>query len=173
MSNYDAIRRYGESYPDDTLKFFKAGWDRETNALFPNVFELPFLCQHEIGQHGGKFICDGHFTLDPEKEIFCGDTVILDFAIPVAFYMGFTNFILLGVDCDYSKGYFSGKYQSFPPNTLKGMINGDYSIAIPSYRYTKDFLQARGRRIHMVNPSEKLKFIETCTLDDALGVKVE
>ncbi|MGR3175984.1 MAG: 6-hydroxymethylpterin diphosphokinase MptE-like protein [Candidatus Scalindua sp.] len=172
MSNYDAIRKFGTQYSQHTFKFFKFGWHEKTRIKenIENVFELPFSCSHEEGKHSAPFIKDANFTLDPEKENFCGDTVLLDFAIPVAFYMGFTEMYLCGVDCDYSKGYFSAKYSISAKKNFRGMVNNDYSIAIPSYRYVKGFLFSHGRRIYKVTESKRLDFIETCTLEDAFGV---
>lgn len=170
MSNYDAIKKYGASYPAETLKFFREGWHQHINYSIENVYELPFSCEHDLGNHKGLFIKDGNFTLDPWVENFCGDTVLLDFAVPLAYYMGFKEIYLIGVDCDYPKGYFSAKYSISAKKNFRGMVNNDYSIAIPSYRYVKSFLFSHGRRIYKVTESKRLDFIETCTLEDAFGV---
>ena len=161
MSNHDAVVKYGDQYPEETLKFYKSGARELLGNETKNLFELPFPCQHDLGGHIGPFIKDGNFTLDPSKENFCGDTVLLDFAIPVAFYLGFAEFYLCGVDCDYAKGYFDDKYQVAAKDNFKGMVHGDYSIAIPAYRYVQEFLQGRGRRVYRLTASEKLDFIES------------
>ncbi|MEE9118713.1 MAG: hypothetical protein V3U02_09005 [Calditrichia bacterium] len=169
MSNFDAIKRFIKTYPRETIKFLKAGWRQHLDYAVENVYELPFNCEHDLGKHNGPFIKDGYFTLDPAKENFCGDTVLLDFAIPLAFYMGFKEMYLLGVDCDYSKGYFSGKYSVSATKNFKGMVNNDYSIAIPSFRYVNDFLTKHGCRMYKLAENKRLDFIETCSLEHALG----
>ncbi len=170
MSNYDAIQKFGASYTETPFKFFKAGWQNHTNLehAIGNVYDLPFSCNHDLGQHGSGFIKDRNFTLDPSQQNYCGDTVLLDFAIPLAFYMGFHEIYLCGVDCDYSKGYFSKDYTISARSTFKGMVNGDYSIAIPSYQYTKDFLTSHGRHLYKLTHSTPLSFIETSQLQHAL-----
>lgn len=56
----------------------------------------------------------GSMCLDVAKGVHIGDTLIIDFCLPLAFYMGLSEIYLLGCDCDYgfdkardgSKGYF-------------------------------------------------------------------
>ena len=43
----------------------------------------------------------GQFNTDCEGPLFSGDTVIIDFCIPLAKYMGFSSIYLVGVDCNY------------------------------------------------------------------------
>ena len=167
MSNYEAIEKWGFSYPSKTLKFFKAGWREElkSDIEIENVYDLPFVCEHEQGHHFAPFIKDGHFSLDPFAENFCGDTVLLDFAVPLAVYMGFKDVYLCGVDCDYSKGYFDDRYPTSTLGTFQGMMNEDYSIAIPSYRYTKEFLNSWGGGLYKLTDSKRLDFIPTCSVE--------
>lgn len=40
----------------------------------------------------------------------------------------------------------------------KGMLNNDFSIAIPSYKYVYDFLTERGIMIRRFTESERLNF---------------
>lgn len=134
MSNFDAIKKFGQLYPESTLKFYKAGAKDYLSDRIENLFELPFSCDHDKGEHTANFIKDGNFTCNPEYINYCGDTVLLDFAIPIAFYMGFTKFYLCGVDCDYSKGYFTEEYKLSTKTGFKGMINGDYSISTRNLR---------------------------------------
>ena len=165
MSNEDAVNKYLNLYPDETLKFIRKseGRARSRNS---NVYELPFDCEHEKGIHKAKFLKDGYFSLDPFKENFCGDTVVLDFCFPLAFFMGFTMVYLGGVDCDYIKGYFVENYEKSSVPRLRGMLNNDFSIAIPSYRYMYDFLTERGVNITRFTESEKLSFIPFKSLED-------
>lgn len=168
MSNYEAIEKYGFLYPDITLKFFKAGWVNElsTSIVPENLIELPFACNHDLGEHCLPFIKDGNFSLNPFAENFCGDTVLLDFAIPLAFYMGFNEIYLCGVDCDYSLGYFDERYEISATDTFQGMVNGDFSISIPSYRYAKDYLSSHGCELFKLTESKRLDFIPTCKIED-------
>ncbi len=172
MSDFGAIKKYAQRYPPETLNFLKSGWRKKIDFDLKNVYELPFDCEHHLYTHNGLSIKDGYFTLDPGKENFCGDTVLLDFAIPVAFYMGFKEMYLIGIDCDYSKGYFSDKYTtSTIPKSFKRMINNDYSIIIPSYRYIKDFLKQNGCKLYKITESKYLDFIETRSVEQAFGKK--
>ena len=164
MSNYEAIEKYAHLYPDNTVKFLKEGWSDRTKLS--NVYELPFACSHELGVHKGAFIKDGNFAENPFEQNFCGDSVVLDFCIPLAYFMGFKYIYLIGVDCDYSKGYFTGKYEKSFREGFKGMINNDFSISIASFKYTYDFLKEKGRQLYKITESKKFDFIPDITLKE-------
>ena len=140
-----------------------------------NVTELAIYMQFTKEQKSdpeskfAKHVATKAPSIDPFKENFCGDTVILDFAIPLAFYMGFSKMFLCGVDTDYSKGHFTENYISAEiskNNNYKSMINDDYSIAVPGYHYTCNFLTSRGRKIYKLTKSKRLEFIESVSMDD-------
>ena len=105
MSNHLAVKMYLHLYPRDVFKFIRTGWSEIIDYVPDRVFDLPFACEHGGGAITGHYaphIKDGYFSTDPSKVNYCGDTVILDFCIPLAHYMGFSNLYLLGVDCDYT-----------------------------------------------------------------------
>ena len=157
MSNNDAVIKYLDSYSDETVKFIKEGL--VDPKKFNNLYELPFECEHDKGEHKSPFIKDGHFSENPFEINYCGETVLLEFAIPLAYYMGFKTIFLAGVDCDYSKGHFVNNYSASCTKDFKGMINDDYSIAIPSYKYTYDYLKSQGVKILRLTKSPRLDFI--------------
>jgi len=52
--------------------------------------------------HKSKRIWEkGKVNFNVEKEVLIGDTIIIDYCIPLAVYMGITKIYLLGCDCDY------------------------------------------------------------------------
>lgn len=169
MSNMDAVSRFGASYPQSALKFYVEGAGVQLGSGLRNLFELPFACKHDQGLHTSPFIGDGNFSLDPSIVNYCGDTVVLDFALPIAFFMGFTEVFLCGVDCDYSKGYFCHGYEKNASPGFKGMIHGDYSIAIPAYEYTEKIFRQNGRRLARLTQSDKLSFIKYCEIEELIG----
>ena len=58
--------------------------------------------------HAKKIWEYNKFQSNVENFVYSGDTVIIDFCLPLALYMGFSEIYLLGVDCNYSFGS-SGK----------------------------------------------------------------
>ena len=48
-----------------------------------------------------KIYNNNKFSYDIFKGFYNGDTVIINFCIPLAFFMGFEKIILLGCECDY------------------------------------------------------------------------
>lgn len=166
MSNFDAVRKFGNKYPREVLKFYKRGAAEVLGSDPGNLFELPFACEHGDGVHAAPYIKDGNFSLDPSRENFCGDTVLLDFALPVAHYMGFARYYIAGVDCDYSKGYCSKDLQISAKPGFKGMVHGNYSIAIPSWMYAVDFLRGRGCEVYKLTASPRLDFISDVSVEE-------
>ena len=80
--------------------------------------------------------------------------------------MGFSEIYLIGVDCDYSKGYFHKDcMKTWAPEGYKGMSTGDYSIILPSYRYTYEYFKSMGRSVYKITESKYLDFIPTKKLD--------
>jgi hypothetical protein len=164
MSNEGAIHKYLRDYPDDTLKFIKKSNSNNYRDL-KNVYELPFECEHEKGIHKADYIKDGNFSFNPWDINFCGDTVILDFCLPLAYFMGFKQIFMAGVDCDYSKGYFVEGYELADLPEFKGMINDDFSIALPSYLYVYNLFSESGVSLRRLTKSERLSFIPSCSID--------
>jgi len=157
MSNFDAVRKYLDFYSPNTIKFIKKGYTGINK--YKNIYELPFECEHDKGIHKAPFIKDGFFSDNPFEVNYCGDTVLLEFAIPLAYFMGFKTIYLAGVDCDYTKGYFVDNYKKSCTQNFQGMINNDFSIAIPSYNYAFNFLKSKDIKIFRLTKSLKLDFI--------------
>lgn len=165
MSNKEAIEKYLALYPEQTLKFVKKMPGKVYKEI-SNVYQLPFECEHDKGIHKSKFVKDGFFTLDPFKQNYCADTVLLEFCFPLAFFMGFSRIYIGGVDCDYKKGYFVDTYKKSKVPQLKGMLNNDFSIAIPAYQYAYRFLKNEGVEVMRFTESEKLAFIPFISIDE-------
>jgi len=177
MSNHYGLKSYLHLYSPETLKFIKAGWEEVIDYVPERIYSLPFSCSHEGGKglhakHNELFIGEGNFSRDPQTRNYCGDTVVLDFCVPVAYYMGFKQIFLLGVDCDYTKGYFHPDVIQHSPVGMLSMSSGDDSIAIASYRYTYEYLRSHGRYIYLITPSPKLSFIPTISLQDVIRSRV-
>ena len=102
-------------------KFFLPYLDKKWESLFkkvPDTLELFFTYRGQklvqksnifskfrkyfLRYHPKPIWEIGRINLNLEEELFTGDTVIIDFCIPAAIYMGFTEIYLLGVDCNYS-----------------------------------------------------------------------
>ncbi len=66
--------------------------------------ELSNRNAYYLFQDCSKSVWNGFFNTDISQPIFWGRTVIIDFCIPLACYMGFSKIYLLGMDYDYHHG---------------------------------------------------------------------
>ncbi len=73
--------------------FFPSKWIKKD--ILANSFHINY-------DDSTKIYRDNKFCADIEDVVYDGGTVIINFCLPLAIYMGFTEIILLGVDTDYN-----------------------------------------------------------------------
>ena len=98
--------------------------------------------------------------------VYSGCTVI-GFAIQLAYYMGFKEVYLLGVDCDYSKG----KY--FDDMKLNRFFNAGnekfgWNKIFKSYEVLKNVFEKDDRKIYNATKGGKLEVFDRKKLEDVL-----
>lgn len=115
-------------------------------------------------------------SLDPTEGIYVGESVILDFCLPLAYYMGCREVYLVGCDTnygldrapDYSQGYFYDVKEN-PPFLRSDHGTVWYSHVCRSYEIAKRLFEADGRRIYNATAGGKLEVFPRVTLDDVPG----
>jgi len=116
-------------------------------------------------------------SLDVAKEVYTGDSVIIDFCLPLAFYMGFSEIYLVGCDTDYgldrakdySQGYFYDvKRTTAPRQAIDYHRQYWYRNVITSYEVTRRLFEQHGRRIYNATAGGKLEVFDRVELDDVL-----
>lgn len=154
---------------------------KKTNSIkfFP-FFQMPaikrdkFFEGHEVFylRYGGVPIWEVEsMSLDITKNVYTGYTVIIDFCLPLAFYMGFSEIYLLGCDMDYklddmsdfSKAYFydvrkAPRERTIPP----------YTDMMRSYAVVKEIFERHGRRICNAGVGGKLELFERVRFESIL-----
>ncbi|WP_107668519.1 6-hydroxymethylpterin diphosphokinase MptE-like protein [Cyanothece sp. BG0011] len=159
---YDLISKKAENSIKVFPIFFKEGIEnknlfegQEVRYLF---YEPPVKGIHKVGS----------MNLDIAKQrLHSGETVILNFCLPIAYYLGFKEIYLLGCDCDYgiqkptdSRQYF---YQSqeqtgdAPPfDWLQRSWSTDGPM-ISSYVVARKEFEKTGRTIYNATAGGKLE----------------
>jgi hypothetical protein len=119
-------------------------------------------------------------SLDVEDAVYCTDTVIMDFCLPMAVYMGFTEIYLLGCDTDYcldkaedfSHAYFYDvtrlKQRRRTPEYIQTQW---YDNVIRSYELMKTALDARGVRVYNATQGGRLEVFERISLGDIVHIR--
>lgn len=105
-------------------------------------------------------------NLNVTKPLDAGDTVIIDFCLPLAFYMGFKEVYLLGCDCDYGidkdKSYKNAFFYDIDNHKTeyrrldyhKGVW---FDNVITSYAVAKKAFETSGRKIYNAGIGGKLE----------------
>jgi hypothetical protein len=78
-------------------------------------YRVPFDCS--------KSVNEGNFSYDIEDRTYCGWTVVLDLAIPLAMWWGCNPIYLIGCDTEHT-GHFNGDYKFSNPETINLMLQG-------------------------------------------------
>ena len=108
----------------------------------------------------------GTMSLDVVREVYTGDSVIIDFCLPLALYMGFSEIYLLGCDTDYgldqaedySQGYFYDvKQVTSPRQTIDYHRQYWYRNVITSYEVARRLFEQHGCRIYNATTGGKLE----------------
>ena len=124
----------------------------------------------------------GRMNLDISKEVYTGDSVIIDFCLPLAFYMGFSEIYLVGCDMDYgldqaedfSRGYFyDARLTTASRQTVKYLKKEWYENVIASYMVARRIFEQEGRKIYNATLGGKLEVFERVDLEKILEVKTD
>jgi hypothetical protein len=119
----------------------------------------------------------GAMNLDiATQRLHTGDTIILNFSLPIAYYLGFKDIYLLGCDCDYgmnkpgdSRQYFyksqeqTGDAPSFEWLQKSWATNG---TMINSYAVAKKEFEQQGRTIYNATAGGKLEVFPRVKFED-------
>ena len=120
----------------------------------------------------------GNFHADPLLPLCWGRSVVIDFCIPMAIHMGFTEIYLLGCDCDYSGGTFKDSYfydlKDLPledQKNLEALQKRDPPSSFEetfeaSYTTVKKFCDERGVKIFNATKGGKLEVFPRKNLED-------
>lgn len=143
-----ALRRI----PNETISFFPIrvirSIERFSDIPTEKTFYLNFVPTKEIWR-----IND--FSHDVTKAVYLGTTVIIDFCLPLAIFMGIKDVYLLGCDTDYSSGYF---YSSEDVSALQPP--GWYQNVTNSYQIAQTKVKPLGVTIRNATRGGKLEVFE-------------
>jgi hypothetical protein len=116
----------------------------------------------------------GTINLDVTKPVYTGDTVIIDFCLPLVFYMGFIEIYLLGCDCDYGldndDSYKNAYFYNIEDDKTDRQTS-DYlrrywfNNVISSYKVAKKAFEGNGRNIYNAGIGGKLDVFERVNFD--------
>ena len=113
----------------------------------------------------------GSMSLDITDKVYTGDTVIIDFCLPLAFYMGFSQIYLLGCDMDYRLDEVPDFSRSFFYDVRKAPRERSiprYDYIIASYEVAKDIFERHGCRIYNAGIGRKLGVFERVDFEKVL-----
>jgi len=124
-----------------------------------------------------KLVREGHVNLDISKNVFWGHTVVIDFCLPIVYYMGFREVYLLGCDCDYrlseapdfSKAYFYNINEDPSSKApVEVLANHAPHWIFAAYETMKYAFESQGRRIFNAGIGGKLEVFERVSFEEIL-----
>lgn len=112
----------------------------------------------------------GTMTVDATRILDTGDSVILDFCLPLAHFMGFAEVYLLGCDTDYGTGADAAHFYAAPTPSRSSEYHREtwYSNVTRSYAVAGRVFEASGRRIYNATAGGRLEVFPRVRLQDAL-----
>lgn len=149
-------------------KFFPSTW--RGYDLGENVYFLSY--DGSIKVYDSK-----NFSCDVERAVYDAGSVIINFCLPLAIYMGCTEIILLGVETNYgisntgnpNQGYFYEAAKQLTPNiqTWESEQQWIHNMLV-SYQVVSKYAQSTKIRIINCTPSGNLEVFERCSLESVL-----
>lgn len=139
------------------IKFFPEAW-RNLSGL-PEARYLPYDPTVKVYQSGS-------FSDDPARAVYDAGTVVINFCLPLAFYMGCTEIVLLGVETDYRIGargdqqqaYFYNIDRQHTPNTHTAQSERRWvENTLQAYAVVARHARRRGVRIVNATPGGRLE----------------
>lgn len=153
--------------PTTTSLFLPIGLRRRLRTALggrDNIYYLRMDDRREIW-------CDGTMSLDASGVLPTGDTVILDFCLPLAHFMGFAEIYLLGCDTDFGPTEEAAHFydRQTPGRSARYHREIWYSNVTRSYEVARDVFEASGRRLFNVTDGGRLNVLPRVTLDEVLA----
>ncbi len=118
-------------------RFFRPGRNSK-------VHYIPYLHKHKVWDKGA-------FSTNIEHGVYTGQSIIIDFALPIAYYMGFETIYLLGVDMNYAPDkdtHFFGTQKSDAERAKVFSRDSWYDDVIQSFQVVKGYFEENGRTIY-------------------------
>lgn len=123
-----------------------------------NLYEFCGISSNEVG-----------FTSDIVKGIYIGNTVIYD-AMQIAYYMGFKEIYLLGVDLDFSKKISEqGRHFYKETNKNERLMEGNLDYILHAFKYAADFLEKEGVKLRNLSRAGNWGEIKREDFDDVIS----
>lgn len=113
----------------------------------------------------------GRMNVDATGVLATGDSVILDFCLPLAHFMGFAEVYLLGCDTDYgsSDGAIHFYAAQTPSRSFEYHRDTWYRNVTASYAVARAVFEASGRRVRNATDGGRLEVFPRVDLADVLG----
>lgn len=113
-------------------------------------------------------------NLDISSGLYSGDTIIIDFCLPLAYYMGFKQIYLIGCDCTLGKIVSRGGNKHFYDESkhITQQQTNDYlqnkwlQRVITSYKVAKQAFEINERKIYNAGHDGELEVFERVNYDD-------
>jgi hypothetical protein len=143
------------------------------------VRHSPYFAGHTIyylNYAGYEVVPTGTMSLNPSITVYQGNTVMIDFCIPLAFYMGFREIYLVGCDCDYQlaahKNFAQSHFYDAALQTTEPAASEEYhrtqwtNDILTAYAIVQRVLAGTGCQIYNATAGGKLEIFPRVRYED-------
>ena len=142
-----------------------------------------YLLNRGFYEPRGEHFCVPRFSMDPSVRIFCGQSVTLT-SLQLAFYMGFTEAYLVGMDFHYEvpaadtvNGELIESAGSDPNHFSSNYVSKGMTWKVPhldrvkmGYEFARDTYESAGRKIYNATAGGKLEVFERVAFEEITRV---
>lgn len=156
------------------LPYCRFFFEKACTPIFRRTPELQDREVYFLNLDERRRVFAGEFSTDVTRRTAWGATVVVDFCLPLAYYMGFREVFLLGCDCDYQRDRSASFEQAFfydrslDPRRIPEWTGTPAHVQtmFDAYRVVKRVFEADGRKIYNAGHGGKLEVFERVRYDD-------
>ena len=160
--------RHLSRFPADTVFFLPVELKRRIGASVvgqrPNVHYLRCDRRRQVWR-------TGELRVDATGVLGTGDSVIVDFCLPLAHFMGFSAVYLLGCDTDLGSGTGPTHFYDArtPARSVEYHRDAWFEHVTRSYAVAKQLFEVDGRRIYNATTGGRLEVFPRVSVEDVLA----
>ncbi len=158
---YATIHLFASNIPEKTLAFLPFNEKKKIKPYLKKENNIYY-----INDTPDTLLTKNYFSANPEKQLYRGgQTIIIDYCLPLAFYMGFKEIYLIGCDCSLKHGKHYDKQDFIAkanPTTIgwDGMFKG--------YKIVKKYADKHNIKIKNATVGGDLEIFERIKLESLL-----
>jgi hypothetical protein len=163
---YKTIKSFSKNIPKHTLCFFPLEKRKKvTSYIKENLDNVYYI--NDTDRIPKYKVRDNYFSIRADKITYLGESVIIDYCLPLAIYMGFKNIYLVGCDHTHEKGFH---FDGTPP-VRKFIVK--WNRISKAFATVKNFCDKHNINIKNATVGGELEVFERVKLEEVFKGKAQ